>query len=104
MKRTLVNLDDEITQKIKLCQKEQKFKSFSRTINYLIKLGLEKDELNKDIKHIINNSKLQISKSSYIINLLEQIYSDFNLDDITDPRKSISLKKFKERINRSEDD
>ena len=26
-----------------------KFKSFSRTINYLIKLGLEKDELNKDI-------------------------------------------------------
>lgn len=104
MKRTLVNLEDDIADRIKLYQKNNNFSSVSKTINHLVNIALEKEDISNDLKKIIDNGNLQISKTSYIISLLEQIYSDFNLDELTDPKKSVALRKFKNQLYRSFDD
>ncbi|NMA50483.1 MAG: hypothetical protein GX951_01360 [Mollicutes bacterium] len=104
MKRTLVNLEDDIADRIKIYQRNNNFSSVSKTINHLVNIALEKEDVSKDLKKIIDNGNLQISKTSYIINLLEQMYSDFNLDELTDPKKSVALRKFKNQLYRSFDD
>lgn len=104
MKKTLVNLEDDIADRIKLYQKNNNFSSVSKTINHLVNIALEKEDISNDLKKIIDNGNLQISKTSYIISLLEQIYSDFNLDELTDPKKSVALRKFKNQLYRSFDD
>jgi len=104
MKRTLVNLEDDIADRIKIYQKNNNFSSVSKTINHLVNIALEKEDISNDLKKIIDNGNLQISKTSYIISLLEQIYSDFNLDELTDPKKSVALCKFKNQLYRSFDD
>ena len=51
-----------------------------------------------------NNSLLDriYSKSCYIVALLEQIYSDFEWDKITNPKESKALNKFKSKMNKYE--
>jgi len=89
---------------ILMFMEKNKINNYTQAINELLEIALLSIEKNKEIDLLLKLSKRSLAKTDYLINLLEQIYSDFNLDDITDPRKSISLKKFKERINRSEDD
>lgn len=104
MKRTIVNLEDDIADRIKIYQKNNNFSSVSKTINHLVNIALEKEDTSNDLKRIIDNGSLHISKTSYIISLLEQMYSDFNLDELTDPKNSVALRKFKNQLYRSFDD
>lgn len=74
--------------------------SYSEAVSQLVSLSLNNTNLVKTIDK--NNSLLDriYSKSCYIVALLEQIYSDFELDKITNPKESKALNKFKSKMNK----
>ena len=74
--------------------------SYSEAVFQLVSLGLDNIETTKAINK--NNALLDkiYSKAFYSTALLEQIYSDFEWDKITNPKYSKALNKFKEKFNK----
>ena len=79
-------------------------KRWSETVNILILEGSKNIMENENIVSITNGLNKIISKLVYSNMLMEQLYSDFNIDEPTDPKKSIGLKIFKNNIRKSHDE
>lgn len=90
-----LDIDDQIQE-----YSELKKINYSEAVSQLVSLGLNNMNLVKTIDR--NNSLLDriYSKSCYIVALLEQIYSDFEWDKITNPKESKALNKFKSKMNK----
>jgi hypothetical protein len=82
---------------------ENQFK-YSESINILLDMGLEQTDLDKDMAYIKNKINFIASKVVYNQKLLEQIFSDFDIELNTNPDTNEYLKKFgkqfdKEKLN-----
>ena len=74
--------------------------SFSEAVVQLVSSGVNNLEMAKVFEK--NNALLDklYSKSYYSTALLEQIYSDFEWDKVTNPNESKALNKFKSKFSR----
>lgn len=74
--------------------------SYSEAVSQLVSLRLNNMNLVKTIDR--TNSLLDRinSKSCYNVALLEQIYSNFEWDKITNPKESKALNKFKSKLSK----
>lgn len=83
------NIDD-------ICKKENK--KFSQKVTELVSIGLQKEQDSTDLEEL--NSKIEsLNKKTYIIlELLKQIYSDMDFNNLSDPKKSYALNKFLDRL------
>ena len=98
-RRTHVSIAYDIDDQIQEYSKLKKI-SYSEAVSQLVSLGLNNMNLVKTIDR--TNSLLDriYSKSCYIVALLEQIYSDFEWDKITNPKESKALNKFKSKLSK----
>ena len=74
--------------------------SFSEAVVQLVSSGINNLEMAKAFER--NNALLDklYSKSYYSTALLEQIYSDFEWDKVTNPNESKALNKFKSKFSK----
>lgn len=74
--------------------------SFSEAVVQLVSSGINNLEMAKTFEK--NNALLDklYSKSYYFTALLEQIYSDFEWDKVTNPNESKALNKFKSKFSK----
>ena len=74
--------------------------SFSEAVVQLVSPGINNLEMAKAFEK--NNALLDklYSKSYYSTALLEQIYSDFEWDKVTNPNESKALNKFKSKFSK----
>ena len=74
--------------------------SFSEAVVQLVSSGINNLEMAKAFEK--NNALLDklYSKSYYSTALLEQIYSDFEWDKVTNPSESKALNKFKSKFSK----
>ena len=74
--------------------------SFSEAIVQLVSSGINNQEMAKEFEK--NNALLDklYSKAYYFTALLEQIYSDFEWDKVTNPNESKALNKFKSKFSK----
>lgn len=74
--------------------------SFSESVVQLVSSGINNLEMAKAFEK--NNALLDklYSKSYYSTALLEQIYSDFEWDKVTNPNESKALNKFKSKFSK----
>ena len=74
--------------------------NYSEAVCQLVTLGLNNMDLTKAIQK--NNALMDkiYSKSVYSTDLLEQLYSDLEIDMISDPNKNQALNKFKNKYSR----
>ena len=93
----MFNLDESLKIKIYASQNGLNFtqavKDLTNQALSFNKLEEEKIELNKKI------DKLTF-ELNYVKKLLEQTYSDFQLDNLTNPRDCLLLKEFKKNIRK----
>ena len=75
--------------------------TFSEAVSELVKNGLSNIELNRTINSYNGLLDRISSKLSYNTLLLEQFYSDMEIDELTNPNKSKGLEKFKNKFNKS---
>lgn len=75
--------------------------TFSEAISDLVKNGLSNIELNRTINSYNGVLDRISSKLSYNTLLLEQFYSDMEIDELSNPNKSKGLNKFKSKFDRS---
>ena len=74
--------------------------TFNNAVKELLSLGLDQYE-GKEVELAINNDIQKIIKDQHYTKLLlEQLYSDFQLENLTDPSSCFLLKKFRERIKK----
>lgn len=69
-----------------------------KKVTELVSIGLQKEQDSTDLEEL--NSKIEsLSKKVYIIlELLKQIYSDMDFNNLSDPKKSYALNKFLDRL------
>lgn len=72
--------------------------SFSEAVCYLSISALNGDDVIERINKLELSLNYVIKKLKYISSLTEQIYSDMDFDNLTDPKKSNSLNEFHKRI------
>ncbi len=74
--------------------------TFSEAVSQLVVLGSNNIEVSKAIQK--NNAILDklYSKSYYSTQLLEQLYSDMDFYEITNPNESKGLNKFKKKFSK----
>lgn len=73
---------------------------YSQSVTKLIELGVNNIEVNKAIN--INNILMDKinHKLNYTIQLLEQFYSDIEIECLTNPNNNKALQKFKNKFNK----
>ena len=72
--------------------------SYSRAVCSLSINALNGSEVLDRINKMESNLNYIIKKLKYISSLEEQIYSDMDFDNLTDPRKSKPLKEFNKKM------
>lgn len=91
--RRHIIIPEEVHIKI-LKHSEENNLNYSKSITELLNNGLEKTDLEKDIIFIKNKANFVASKIAYNQKILEQIFSDLNIELNTNPDTNIHLKKF----------
>ena len=93
MVKTRVSLTEDIDQKVTEYMLIHKIK-YSQAIRTLVELGIESLKNSAEIIDLYNKIKEIFSQNLYIIALLEQFYSDMEVDGGTNPKESEALKMF----------
>lgn len=92
-----IKIEEELHYKIIGYTKESK-KSYSEVISNMIEEAItnkfKQSQLNKIDSEIITLSK----KVSLMFELIKQLYSDLNLTNITDPKKSYCVNEFLRKV------
>lgn len=94
MVRTHISIPNELDVRVKEYCTQNNLK-YSKAVAELIVLGLNNLDINKIL---ISNNKILNSISSkqiYIRDLIEQFYSDMEIEKVTKPNKNEALQSFK---------
>ena len=75
--------------------------NYSQAVTKLIESGINNIELSRSINSYSGLLDRIFSKLCYNTKLLEQFYSDMEIDDTTNPNKNKGLEKFKAKFNKS---
>lgn len=78
--------------------KEKNKLSFSEAVCFLSISALNGNDILDRISKLESNLNYVIKKLKYISSLEEQIYSDMNFDNLTDPKKSKPLIEFNKKL------
>ena len=78
--------------------KEKNKLSFSEAVCFLSVSALNGNDILDRISKLESNLNYVIKKLKYISSLEEQIYSDMNFDNLTDPKKSKPLIEFNKKL------
>ena len=97
-RRTHVSIAFDIDDQIQEYSNLKKI-SYSEAVSQLVSLGLNNMNLVKTVDRTTYLLDRIYSKNCYIVALLEQIYSDFEWDKITNPKESKALNKFKSKLS-----
>ena len=98
-RRTHVSIAFDIDDQIQEYSNLKKI-SYSEAVSQLVSLGLNNMNLVKTIDRTNYLLDRIYSKSCYIVALLEQIYTDFEWDKITNPTERKALNKFKSKLSK----
>ena len=91
-----ITLTDEVESYVKQYMRDNNI-GLSDTINVLVFRGIQNIIESKEVTSISNGMEKISSKLYYLKVLMEQLYSDFNIDEPSNPRESIGLKILKDR-------
>lgn len=78
--------------------KEKNKLSFSEAVCFLSISALNSNDVLDRINHLESRLDYLIKKINIIYSLEEQIYSDMNFDNLTDPKKSKPLIEFNKKL------
>lgn len=103
MKKIHVSLDESTMNKI------EDFKalnncSYSKAIMNLIDMAHEQKAFIEKIEKLYKSLNIIQNKESLIIDLLKQLYSDLEIENLTNPQLSTALQEFFKKRRMSEDD
>jgi hypothetical protein len=73
--------------------------NFSDAVCNLVEIALDNVEVLKTLNTINKNIDYLSKRQNYTYSLLKQFYSDFDTENITDPKKSKSLNEFLNKLN-----
>ncbi len=102
MVKTRVSLTEDIDQKVTEYMLIHKIK-YSQAIRTLVELGIESLKNSAEIIDLYNKIKEIFSQNLYIIALLEQFYSDMEIDELTNPNLNPALRDFRSKKNKYDD-
>lgn len=92
-----ISITKELNDRIILSCKEHGRK-YSSEVSYLISKALDNTEEKNKFNEIEFELKAIIKKEHYIFELLRQIYSDMDFNNLSDPKKSFALNEFMKRM------
>lgn len=95
--RTHITIDDNLELRVKDYCKINKI-NFSKGVSELIELGFNNINILESINNIINNLNKLNSKTGYTKDLIEQLYSDLEIETITNPKNKNFLHRDKDDI------
>lgn len=98
-RRTYVSIAYDIDDQIQEYSNLKKI-SYSESVSQLVSLELNNMNLVKTIDRTNSLLNRIYSKSCHNVAILEQIYSDFEWDKITNPKESKALNKFKSKLSK----
>lgn len=98
-KRTHITIPDEVHEMINDYANKSGIK-YSQAVAKLVESGLSNLELSKSINSYTGLLDRMFSKISYNTSLLEQFYSDMELDDLSNPNNNPALRKFRNKHNK----
>lgn len=98
-----ITLTDEVESFVKKHMEENNI-GLSDTLNILILKGIQNIKESNKISSLSNGVEKVLSRLFYLKILMEQLYSDFNIDEPSDPKNSIGLKKIQEKVKKSYDE
>ena len=97
-KHIRISLEDSLRVKVYASKRGM---TFNNAVKELITLGLDKYE-GKEFELDVKNDITKLVKDQHYTKLLlEQMYSDFQLENLTEPSNCFLLNKFKERLKKS---
>ena len=99
-KRTHISIPEEIDFKINNYANKVGLK-YSQAVSKLVEIGLSNIELTESINSYVGILDRVFSKLCYNTALLEQFYSDLEIDTLTNPNNNLALKKFRNKINKN---
>ena len=83
-----ISISEDLKSRLDIYCKENNFQCFSHGVI---------DLLEKELDHILNSVDRLNSRSSYTRDLLEQLYSNLEIETETNPKNNKSLQKFKNK-------
>lgn len=98
-----ITLTDEVESFVKKHMEENNI-GLSNTLNILILKGIQNIKESNEVSSLSNGIEKVLSRLFYLKVLMEQLYSDFNIDEPSDPKNSIGLKKIQEKVKKSYDE
>ena len=98
-----ITLTDEVESFVKK-YKEENNTGLSDTLNILLLKGMQNIMEFNEVTSLSNGIEKVLSRLFYLKVLMEQLYSDFNIDEPSDPKTSIGLKKIQEKVKKSYDE
>lgn len=98
--RTHISIPEDISLKIHEYADKSGIK-YSQAVTKLVEYGLSNLEITKSINSYVGIIDRMFSKLCYSTSLLEQFYSDMEIENLTNPNKNKALEKFRNKINKS---
>lgn len=98
-RRTHITIALDIDNKIKEYAEVRKI-SYSEAISQIVTLGFGNTDMMKKTDQMNSLLDRIYSKLCYTVALLEQSYSDFDWDKISDPEESKALNQFKANLSK----
>lgn len=91
-KRLQVYVDDDLLEIIEKYSLSVS-KGISETLKDLIKVGLKSSKFEKELSLLTKSMKKSYNKLNFLVMLIEQIYSDLEIENPTDYRNNKILRK-----------
>lgn len=91
--KTSISISDEIDEKIRNYAKLENI-NFSKAISILVELGLKNLELSSILEKQNSDINRLFSYLSLAFDLEKQLYSDLQIENITNPSKNLALQEF----------
>jgi len=92
-----ISITKELNDRVLLSCKEHRRK-YSAEVSYLISKAIDSNEEKNKFNEIESELKSIVKKEHYIFELLRQIYSDMDFNNLSDPKKSFALNEFMKRM------
>ena len=92
-----ISISEELKNRLDTYCEENNFQCFSHGVIDLLEKGLSQNKIDKVLDHLSNSIDRLNSKTSYTKDLIEQLYSNLEIETETNPKNNKSLQKFKNK-------
>ena len=92
-----ISMPEELVKRIeKQCKEEHK--KFSIKVCELVTIALAQEQTSNDIEKVYDKVDSLNEKVYILLELLKQVYSDMDFNNLSDPKKSFALNEFLKKI------